>query len=1115
MRKKLLLWVLLMTLFTGNLFGVVYTGTCGRVQAYFKVDSANLLWYLDTETRVLTITGSGPMRDYDNDWRAPWYQYRADFDRIWVSDSATSIGQMAFNDLWADSIHIGNSVEEVRDNSMSNSSFQSLVFPFATKTIGSSACQSNSHLKRAIFQDGVERIESYAFAWNDSLQIVDFGSSRVFIGWQAFSDCRQNHTVHGSKIVSIEGYAFSYNSSLADLVVGDTLQYIGYHAFRSCTSLSIFILPASTNQIDSPNPFDHCSGLDSLSVEQGNMTFDSRNGCNAIMRTANNSLVSGCVNTVIPDDCVEISDFAFGGCNRMIQISIPNSVITINQSAFEECSGLRNVYLPNSVTNVGCNAFYRCDSLQSPVYNNKLFARLPHKFNGIYTMPQGIEEITCGAMYDCDSLTSVIMPQSLRRIGDNAFIDCQLLDTLSIPKKVNRLGTQSFSWCGNLRNINLPDSITNIPWYIFNGCVKLQSIVIPDAVSVIESDAFRGCISLKHVTIPANLIDIGRPFEGCDSLNSVVWNAKDCHLDIWAFYYPTIQEAKNNVSSAPFYAVRHSIKSFVFGDSVRVIPRFLCYEMDSITSINIPANVDSIERCAFDYCNSVTSISWNSRHCNSQISYVYSPFYTIRSGVNTFTFGDSVRTIPAYLCHGMSSITQLHIPSLVSYIGPYAFRYLNQLDTIWVNSDNAYYDCRNRCNALLETATDSLIIGCWKTNIPQNTKAIGPYAFRNVRRLTKAIVPEGVTYIGEEAFNGCKELDSVILPTKLKAILDYTFQDCDSLRYLRMPDSLRTVGLRAFSNCYKLPTLTLAETLTWMDDYSFSNCSGLLDIYCNAYNPPTITANTFSGSSCPIYVPCAQVNTYRNAPNWYNFRSRINGQYYITFDARANDYSFGDVTILQQPNCEHSAKVEARPVKGYDFLGWVTLTGDTVSKDSIYEFVPVEDITLIGVFQKHIDPEYGITLIVRPDDITHGSAIVVIAPNFNQNAEIEARASAGYQFVAWIKDDGDTVSKQKIYNFDPETVYNDGRDTVVLIAVFEVRQGVENTDENLSLDVWTEHEIINVLIPEDGVYYLYDISGMLVESVTAVAGEIVQFRTEKPGVYILKSTRYSTKVVTL
>lgn len=1112
MKKVFIIGILLVTLFPVTAFCTIYTGICGRVEAYPKVDSANLQWSLNTVTRTLTITGSGKMRDYDSDTPAPWHQYRNDFDMIWLSDSATSIGRYAFWDLLADTVHIGTAVEDVRARSMMSSCFKSLVFPTKTTNVSDSACYNCDHLKRVIFMDSVGSIGQYAFAYCDSLQNVNFGSSKVNIGYRSFYSCPLLTTISGTQVKNISTYAFYSDYALYNVALGDSLLSIGENAFGYCTSLPLFVVPAATNQIGT-NPFVFCSSLDSLSVVEGNMRYDSRNNCNAIMETSSDFLLSGCVNTIIPTNCVHISDEAFQGCGRLVTIEIPNSVQTIGSSAFESCSSLQNVLLSDSVYEVGCYVFRSCNNLQSPVYNNKLFARLPIHYPGIYTMPDGIRQVTCGAFYGCDSLTSVILPQSLREINDYAFYSCQRLDTITIPSRVNLLGSYAFGYCSNLTRITLPDSIDLISSYLFYYCTQLRSIIIPDAVRSIGSYAFNNCRRLQYVTIPANLQTISTPFNGCDSLSSITWNAKDCHLSGVNSYSIDQILANRYYTNTPFYSVRQHVRIFEFGDSVRVVPRFLCYEMANLTSLSLPCNIDSIERCAFDYCNSVTSINWNPRHCNSPISYIYSPFYTIKDNVTQFTFGDSVRDIPAYLCHGMSNLQQLHIPTLVQNIGPYAFRYLNQLDTIWVDTTNSHYDSRNHCNALMNTSGDSLIVGCWKTDIPTDTRSIAPYAFRNVRRLTKVVVPEGVSYIGEEAFNGCRDLESVTLPSHLTAIHDYTFQDCDSLRYLRLPDSLNSIGLRAFSNCYKLLTLTFSEALTEMGDYAFSNCMGLLDIYCNPSVPPSITNNTFAGSSCPIYVPCPDLDTYRIAPIWTNISSRINGQYYLTFDARPNDYSYGDIIIVQEPNCVNSAIVEARPVPGYRFIEWVNQRGETMSSNRIFEFVPDENIVLTGVFQHRDDDVYDITIIAQPDDETHGSTRIVVQPDFDILATIDATPEPGYIFVAWIRDDGDTITYQNTYSFDPHTIYNDDRDTVVVIATFKKKQGIDNAETSQPLKVWSDSRTVFVTIPDNDTYDLYSINGVREDSARGSAGETLRLHVSTSGIYIVKSRHHCVKII--
>lgn len=1114
MKKELLFAILLLMLFPITAHCAVYSGTCGRPMAYPKVDSTNLLWQVNTSTRKLTITGSGKMRDYDMDTPAPWHQYKDDFDVIWLSDAATCIGEYAFWDLMADSIHIGSAVEEVHRNAFWGSSFQSLVFPAATKIIEQECINYCPRLKRVIFGGGVEHVGFLAFAYCDSLQLVDMGASNAVLNAYSFSSCTQLETFVCTQIRTIGNNAFEYNFSLCNLSLGDSLSYIGSLAFLSCGSLTRFVLPAATSAIGE-NPFAGCGALDSISVRPGNTTYDSRNNCNAIIETSSNVIVTGCARTVIPTSCVCIGGYAFCGCYRITSITIPENIRFIGNNAFESCSSLQYVDLSDSVTDVGCKAFSACTSLQTPIYNSHLFARIPESFSGVFTMPTGIQQITCGAFCDSPNLTSVVMPQSLRAIGGSAFDNCLMLDTITIPSRVNRLDDLAFYHCENLSRITLPDSINYIAFGLFYACYNLRSIVIPDLVSHIQDLAFEYCYRLQHVTLPANLEVIGNPFYGCDSLNSIVWNAKNCRWNNWWLNHLSPDEALANGHhcNTAFYPIRHNVTSFVFGDSVRVIPPFLCYEMDNLTQLTLPANIDSIGRYAFDHCDNVSTINWNPRRCNNPESYIYSPFYTFRDNVTSFTFGDSVRDIPAYLCHGMSNIHQLHIPSLVSNIGPYAFRYLNQLDTIWVDSANTFYDSRNHCNALMQTQNDSLLVGCWKSVIPSNTRTIAPYAFRNVARLTDVVVPEGVTYIGREAFYGCADIDSLTLPTRLAHIQDYTFQDCSSMRYLRMPDSLQTVGLRAFSNCSSLPTLTLASTLTSIDDYAFTNCSGLLEIYCNPTTPPIITSSSFDGSSCPIYVPCAELYEYRNAPVWSGISSRINGQFYLTFDAHPNDYSYGDVIVRQEPNCMVAAIVEARPVMGYEFVEWINQRGETMSTDAVFEFEPEEDIVLTAVFQRVADPEYNITLVAKPDNPAHGSTRIVIQPNYGILAEVSAIPVSGYAFVAWVSADGDTLSRQSDYTFDPQLVYNDNRDTVVVIAVFDVNNGISDVEDAHTLKVWSDQRSVFVCVPDHDTYDLYNINGQKVNSARGSEGSVLKMGVPSSGFYIVKSRRYCVKVV--
>ena len=75
-------------------------------------------------------------------------------------------------------------------------------------------------------------------------------------------------------------------------------------------------------------------------VDKNNDTYDSRDNCNAIIRTSTNRLIVGCKNTTIPNSVTSIGELAFEYCSGLTSLTIPNSVTSIGEYAFACCSGL-------------------------------------------------------------------------------------------------------------------------------------------------------------------------------------------------------------------------------------------------------------------------------------------------------------------------------------------------------------------------------------------------------------------------------------------------------------------------------------------------------------------------------------------------------------------------------------------------------------------------------------------------------------------------------------------------------------------------------------------------------------------------------------------------------
>ena len=120
----------------------------------------------------------------------------------------------------------------------------------------------------------------------------------------------------------------------------------------------------------------------------------------------------------------------------------------------------------------------------------------------------------------------------------------------------------------------------------------------------------------------------------------------------------------------------------------------------------------------------------------------------------------------------------LEIPNSVTYIGSRAFWYCSNLSSLVVEEGNPIYDSRDNCNAIIETASNTLIFGCQNTLIPNSVTSIGIFAFSGCSNLTSIDIPNTVTSIGGFAFSGCSNLTSIDIPNTITTIGSLAFENC-------------------------------------------------------------------------------------------------------------------------------------------------------------------------------------------------------------------------------------------------------------------------------------------------------------------------------------------------
>ena len=176
------------------------------------------------------------------------------------------------------------------------------------------------------------------------------------IGEDAFAGCSGLTSVTiPNSVTSIGDRAFAWCEGLTSITIPNSVTSIGERAFRDCSALTSVTIPNSVTSIGE-DAFYGCSSLASIVVEQGNVKYDSRDNCNAIIETASNTLISGCQNTTIPNSVTNIGKEAFEGCKGLTSITIPNSVTSIGKEAFYNCKGLTEVTIPSHTT-IAENAF--------------------------------------------------------------------------------------------------------------------------------------------------------------------------------------------------------------------------------------------------------------------------------------------------------------------------------------------------------------------------------------------------------------------------------------------------------------------------------------------------------------------------------------------------------------------------------------------------------------------------------------------------------------------------------------------------------------------------------------------------------------------------------------
>lgn len=238
----------------------------------------------------------------------------------------------------------------------------------------------------------------------------------------------------------------------------------------------------------------------------------------------------------------------------------------------------------------------------------------------------------------------------------------------------------------------------------------------------------------------------------------------------------------------------------------------------------ISYKVTAIGEKAFYYCSQLISVSLPNTICR-----IGDFAFSECKGLTSITIPNSVTSIGWMAFTGCESITSIKIPKSVLSIET-TFSSCYNLASIVVDGDNPVYDSRNACNAIVETASNTLIAGCKNTIIPNSISTIGRAAFSNFRDLTYIIIPNSVTKIDDLAFWCDYYLTSITIPNSVTSIGYGAFGGC-GLKQISIPSSVVSIGEVAFTGCGSLTRISVDDDNSFYD--SRNNCNAIIETSSN------------------------------------------------------------------------------------------------------------------------------------------------------------------------------------------------------------------------------------------------------------------------------------------
>ena len=854
----------------------------------------NVTWSFDERTGTLTISGTGPMTNYETPEAVPWYGLRKDIQRIVVEDGVTSIGKWAFSAYTElRNITISDSVTNISDYAFHQCRSLKVVFYNGTQEDWDNIAigEMNHYLTDAAlrFPEIVTGAcgENATYSLNRTTGVLTISGTGQMYDYDTDSPFADNAEIESviieNGITTVGEWAFTGSSKIRTVTLPNTLSEIGEFAFRGCTLLRNIALPLS-------------------------------------LTTLGNS--------------------AFFGCTSLYAVLLPNSLVELGERAFESCTTLYKVNIPASVTSFGRYAFRYCSGL------------------GIVELEYGLETIGEGAFFQCTYLADMYIPSTVTIIGNRAFAGCTDLYRVNMSDAIATIGTGAFNNCSHLGKVgyggtqeqwdavdigNQNQPLTDIRpksssgtcgegvnWHYnpstftltisgegemdaydsgqspFAGNERIAYIIIENGVYSIGSNAFEGCVNVREVYIGTDVNGIfNNAFGDCVNLGNVNYYGTQ---DDWDNIYfdknndPLTSAKPQSIfgscgtyvrykltpdheliiygdgemdnftsTSMPWYDYRYDIERVVICDGVTDIGNNAFWNHKYIESVSLGGTVQSIGKYAFsgvellqsiELPDSLTSIGVQAFGNCENLESVVIPSGVTSLATSTFASCENLTsvTLPTTLTKiGAAAFSQCHALQTVNYAGTEEdWNAVEILDTndplLAVKPQTGEIirtgTCGEHVSYTLNETTGLLTISGMGAmydyefldspfNVNQKVKEIviesgvttvGDNVFTQLSKLETVRMPSTVTSLGEGAFAFCSTLSDINIPESVQSIGDSAFSAC-SLTSITIPKGVTTIGKSTFWYCDHLQSVTLPKSLESVADNAFVYCKVLTDVF--------------------------------------------------------------------------------------------------------------------------------------------------------------------------------------------------------------------------------------------------------------------------------------------